>query len=111
MAVLVMRSLPSVPGMLVALLVVLLGAAGAIAPIHGRAPVEWLSVLLSAALLRACGEHTFRAGRASAGHEGLLDGVTTPPPASMPPALKGCRLLSARLADGSELGVMHDSEL
>src|SRR5689334_3022805 len=29
----------------------------------------------------------------------------------MPPVLRGCRLLSAHLADGSELGMLQDPEL
>ena len=32
-------------------------------------------------------------------------------PASLPDVLKGCRVLSARLNDGSELGVFHDPQL
>jgi hypothetical protein len=110
-AVIALRGLPSSQGMLAALVVVAIGAAAAIVPVGGRAPIEWLPVLVGVGVLRLSGDHAFRAGHAAQGFEGSVDGSTTRAPTTMPPPLKGCRLLSATLADGSEVGVWHDPEL
>lgn len=111
LAVVLLRVLPSSQAVPVAIAVVLLAGATAVVPIHGRTADEWLPVLAGAVLLRVHRGHTYRARRAAAGFEGSLDGAKTRRPAALPPQLSGCRLLSAQLADGGELGMLHDSEL
>lgn len=110
LAVILLRVLGS-NGVPAALVTAVIAATIAIAPINGRTAEEWLPVLWGMAALRLRGEHRHRAGRASAGFEAPLDGSEIHRPPSMPPQLRGCRLLSARLGDGSELGMFHDPEL
>jgi hypothetical protein len=94
-----------------AVLVLLIAGAAAILPISGRTPDEWLPVVAGTFTARLRGEHRYRARRASQGFTSALDGEALKRPQAMPPVLRGCCLLSAHLADGSELGMLHDPEL
>ena len=106
LSVLLLRVLPGSQAMPAAVLVLLIAGAAAILPISGRTPDEWLPVVAGTFTARLRGEHRYRALRASQGFTSALGR-----PQAMPPVLRGCCLLSAHLADGSELGMLHDPEL
>jgi hypothetical protein len=111
LSVLLLRVLPGSQAMPAAVLVLLIAGAAAILPISGRTPDEWLPVVAGTFTARLRGEHRYRARRASQGFTSALDGEALKRPQAMPPVLRGCRLLSAHLADGSELGMLQDPEL
>jgi hypothetical protein len=111
LSVLLLRVLPGPQAMPAAVLVLLIAGAAAILPISGRTPDEWLPVVAGTFTARLRGEHRYRARRASQGFTSALDGEALKRPQAMPPVLRGCRLLSAHLADGSELGMLQDPEL
>lgn len=110
-AVILLRLLPSSQGLPVAVAVLLLCGVMSLAPLGGRTADEWWPVVWGAVSLRLRGEHRFRASRAANGFEAPLEGEPIRRPEGLPSQLSGCRLLSARLADGSELGMLHDAEL
>src|SRR5690349_23571433 len=111
LSVLLLRVLPGSQAMPAAVLVLLIAGAAAILPISGRTPDDWLPVVAGTFTARLRGEHRYRARRASQGFTSALDGEPLKRPQAMPPVPRGCRLLSAHLADGSELGMLHDPEL
>src|SRR4051812_3136984 len=102
LSVLLLRVLPGSQAMPAAVLVLLIAGTAAILPISGPTPDETFTARLR-------GEHRYRARRASQGFTSALDGEALKRPQAMPPVLRGCRLLSAHLADGSELGMLHGS--
>ena len=95
LSVLLLRVLPGSQAMPAAVLVLLIAGAAAILPISGRTPDEWLPVVAGTFTARLRGEHRYRARRASQGFTSALDGEALKRPQSMPPVLRGCRLLSA----------------
>ena len=111
LSVLLLRVLPGSQAMPAAVLVLLIAGAAATLPISGRTPDEWLPVVAGTFTARLRGEHRYRARRASQGFTSALDGEALKRPQAMPLVLRGCRLLSAHLADGSELGMLQDPEL
>jgi hypothetical protein len=111
LSVLLLRVLLGLQAMPAAVLVLLIAGAAAILPISGRTPDDWLPVVAGTFTARLRGEHRYRARRASQGFTSALDGEALKRPQAMPPVPRGCRLLSAHLADGSELGMLHDPEL
>src|SRR4051794_39809103 len=111
LAVVLLRVLPGEQALPAAVVVVVLAGLAALAPLNGRTAEEWLPVIGGMVLLRLRGEHTSRAGGGSEGFAAPLDGSDIRRPRALPPQLRGCRLLSAQLADGSELGMLHDPEL
>lgn len=111
LSVLLLRVLPGSQAMPAAVFVLLIAGAAAILPISGRTPDEWLPVVAGTFTARLRGEHRYRARRASQGFTSALDGEALKRPQAMPPVLRGWRLLSAHLADGSELGMLQDPEL
>src|SRR5690349_24405559 len=94
-----------------AVLVLLIAGAAAILPISGRTPDDWLPAVARTFTARLRGEHRYRARRATQGFTSAHDGEALKRPQAMPPAPRGCRLLSAHLADGSEPGMLNGPEL
>jgi hypothetical protein len=111
LAVILLRVLPGAQGVPAAVVTILVAGLAAIAPVYGRNADEWLPVIGGMLAVRLRGEHHYRAGRAREGFHSSLDGSEMQRPPAMPPQLRGCRLLSAQLADGSEIGMLHDSDL
>jgi len=103
-SVLLLGVLPGSQAVPAAVLVLLIVGAAAILPISGRTPTSG-SRSSPGRSPRVCEASTgIRARRASQGFTSALDGEALKRPQAMPPVLRGCRLPSAHLADGSELG-------
>ena len=98
-AVLVLRSAPTVVGLVVGVMALLAGTAAAFVPLGGRTAEEWAPVLVRWWAGRVSGARSWRGEDAAAGRR-------APSP---PPVLRGARFLVHDSAEaGRLLGVVHD---
>ncbi len=83
----------------------LAGTAAAVCfiPVAGRTVEQWTPIALRWTWQRATGRHQFRSHAPTRGH--ASDGALT---LDLPESLSGLSILSAPVAAGSEIGVIHD---
>jgi hypothetical protein len=100
--VLVFRSAPSSAGFLAGVVLIATGSAIALAPVAGRSLEQWAPLLVDWVIVRIRGAHRYRSLDPFAG-----DGSSS----SLPASISDSRILAFALANGREIGVVHDRAL